>query len=165
MSWIDDNNDHELFIAPITRDGASDERDPADIVGWEVRCICYLDEAHRRYATTTLARWERVSSPEDQDRAAGRFYADDEDASYMADREDVERLAKSLWDVHRKPLDALRLIETAAEANAAARAQLDAAVTAGRAVGLSWADVGRAVGITRQSARERWGAREETAPA
>lgn len=180
MGWIDEHNEHELYVTPVFRDGASgttfgrdgvnvggptpeteDWRQPADIVGWEVRCNHYEDEAARTHATTVLARWTRVSAPEDQDRAAGRFYAEDDEAEFLGDREDVERLALSLWDVHRKPLDALRLIESAAEAAAAARAQLDAAVTAGRAAGLSWADVGRAVGITRQSARERWGAHDE----
>lgn len=48
-------------------------------------------------------------------------------------------------------------IERAAAAATEALADLDATVQTGRAIGLTWADVGRAVGITRQSARERWG--------
>lgn len=180
MGWIDENNDHEMYVAPMFRDGASgtthgrqgvnvggvapedeDWRDPADIVGWEVRCNCYEGESARNYTTTVLTRWTRVGSPEDQDRAAGRFYAEDDVAEFMGDREDVERLALALWDAHRKPVDALHLIEAAAQAYARTRRELDAAVTAGRSTGLSWADVGRAVGITRQSARERWGSHEE----
>ena len=39
---------------------------------------------------------------------------------------------------------------------AAADADLDAAVVAARTSGWSWAEIGRVVGITRQSARERW---------
>lgn len=180
MGWIDENNDHEGYITPIFRDGASghgvsnkgvnvggptteteDWRAAADIVGWEVRCTCYQDAAHWHHTTTVLARWTRVSSPEDQDRAAGRLYAEDDDAEFMSEREDVERLALALWDAHREPLDALRAIGAAASAHAKTRAQLDAAVLAGRAAEVSWADIGRAVGITRQSARERWGSREE----
>lgn len=42
---------------------------------------------------------------------------------------------------------------------------LDGAVDRARAAGLSWADIGRAAGgITRQSARERWGKLQETFP-
>ena len=180
MGWIDEHNEHELYITPMFRDGASgttysregvnvggptpeteDWRQPADIVGWEVRCNCYQGEAARSHATTVLARWTRVSGPEDQDRAAGRFYAEDDDAEFLGDRDDVEPLALSLWEVHRKPADALRMIEAAAEAHARTRVELDAAVIAGRAAELSWADVGRAVGITRQSARERWGSTDD----
>jgi hypothetical protein len=179
MGWIDERGEHELYVAPMFRDGASgsthgrqgvnvggvtpeteDWRQPADIVGWEVRCNHYQGRT-APHTTTVLARWTRATSPEDQDRAAGRFYAEDDVAEFLGDREDVEQLALSLWDVHRKPGDALRMIEAAAEAHARARVELDAVVTAGRAAGLSWADVGRAVGITRQSARERWGALDE----
>ncbi|MFJ4286847.1 hypothetical protein ACIPY0_14505 [Paenarthrobacter nicotinovorans] len=37
-------------------------------------------------------------------------------------------------------------------------AQLDEAVAAARADGLSWDKIGRAFGITRQGARKRWDA-------
>jgi hypothetical protein len=180
MGWVDENNDHEMYVAPMFPDGASgsthgrqgvnvggvtpedeDWRDPADIAGWEVRCTCYQGRSARSHTRTVLARWTRVSSPEDQDRAAGRFYAEDDVAEFLGDREDVEKLALALWDAHRKPGEALRMIEAAAEAHARTRRELDAAVAAGRTTGASWADVGRAVGISRQSARERWGSTDD----
>ena len=34
--------------------------------------------------------------------------------------------------------------------------RLDKTVAAAKAAGASWADIGRAVGISRQSAHERW---------
>jgi len=34
---------------------------------------------------------------------------------------------------------------------------LDAAVTSAREAGLSWAQIGSALGVSRQSAHERWG--------
>lgn len=66
------------------------------------------------------------------------------------------RQLRRLWDAHRAPADALHALEDAwADARRAADA-VDRAVAAGRVAGLSWADVGRATGMTRQSARERW---------
>lgn len=47
-------------------------------------------------------------------------------------------------------------VGTAAVAYRDAGDQLDAAVGRARAAGASWTDVGKAAGITRQSARERW---------
>lgn len=178
MGWVDESGEHEMWIAPMFPDGATggshghqginvggwgpgeeDWRHPKDIVGWEVRCHCYRGQS-RNPTTTVLARWTRVRPPEtEEDPAAGRFIVDDDgDAEFVGDsRPDIEELALSLWRVHYGPHDATRAIEAAAEAQRKAAAQLDAAVAAGHAAGLSWADVGRAVGITRQSARERWG--------
>jgi len=38
-----------------------------------------------------------------------------------------------------------------------AQQQLDLEVAAARTAGLSWADIGRAAGMTRQGALSRWG--------
>lgn len=51
-------------------------------------------------------------------------------------------------------------LQTVAETAAAlgkTNEALDQAVKHARAAGASWADIGRAVGITRQSAQGRWG--------
>lgn len=58
------------------------------------------------------------------------------------------RLGGRTWSAPR--------IEEAVAMRAAADADLDAAVVAARTSGWSWAEIGRVVGITRQSARERW---------
>lgn len=54
---------------------------------------------------------------------------------------------------------ARQAVETVAETAAAlglASQRLDLAVRHARAAGASWADVGRAVGISRQAAQQRW---------
>jgi hypothetical protein len=64
-----------------------------------------------------------------------------------------EQLREALAELHRQ---AVLDVGTASSEHKAAAAALDQAVTKARAAGASWTEVGRAVGITRQSARERW---------
>ena len=49
-----------------------------------------------------------------------------------------------------------RSIRTAVNAINQAQQTLDVEVAAARATGMSWAEIGRAAGVTRQGARERW---------
>jgi len=51
-------------------------------------------------------------------------------------------------------------VEAAAGQQAAAARALDEAVWAALAAGASWADIGRATGMTGRSATERWSARD-----
>lgn len=69
----------------------------------------------------------------------------------------VEDACHAEWKTHVEPLHAVVEIQEAATRAAAARVELNEAVQAGRSAGLSWADIGKAVGTTRQAARERWG--------
>ncbi|MFF0249908.1 hypothetical protein [Streptosporangium sandarakinum] len=59
------------------------------------------------------------------------------------------------WAAHLPP-PSLRALRQAAAAAQSAQEHLEAAVRAARADGRSWADIGAAAGITRQSAHERW---------
>ena len=52
--------------------------------------------------------------------------------------------------------EALLGVEAAAREYNQAGHRLDKTVAAAKAAGASWADIGRAVGISRQSAHERW---------
>ncbi|WP_066466164.1 hypothetical protein [Sanguibacter suarezii] len=126
-------------------------RSPGGAVGWVVKCDC------PDRTTRILARWTRVASPEEEDLTRGARYAADEDVTDLDVRDDVERQALALWDAHRLPGLAAKELQRPAEAARRARAALDEALATARTAGLSWADVGRAVGATRQSARERWG--------
>lgn len=47
-------------------------------------------------------------------------------------------------------------VATAAGSYRGARETLDSAVATSRATGASWTEIGKAAGITRQAARERW---------
>lgn len=70
--------------------------------------------------------------------------------------EPVENAIYDEWRTHVAPHLALAEVRLAAEQADAARTHLDETVRAARAAGSSWADIGRAVGTTRQAARERW---------
>ncbi len=56
-----------------------------------------------------------------------------------------------------------RLDQAAGTARKADRALADAALSA-RAAGASWTQIGRAVGVTRQAAQQRWGAPHHDQP-
>jgi len=61
---------------------------------------------------------------------------------------------------HREHVDAIDALDSISGARAkiaAAERDLDAAVGAARRAGASWEAIGRAAGITRQSAHGRWG--------
>jgi hypothetical protein len=64
-----------------------------------------------------------------------------------------EHLRETLAEVQRQ---AVQDVGTAAAAYKGAGTALDQAVNAARAAGATWTDIGRAVGIARQTARERW---------
>jgi hypothetical protein len=64
-----------------------------------------------------------------------------------------EQLRDALAEVQRQ---AVTDVGIAAAAYKGAGSALDRAVNAARAAGASWTDIGRAAGITRQTARERW---------
>jgi hypothetical protein len=64
-----------------------------------------------------------------------------------------EQLRAALQEVHRQ---AVTDVGAAAEAHKSSADALDRAVNAARAAGASWTEIGRAAGIARQSARERW---------
>lgn len=68
----------------------------------------------------------------------------------------VEEAIRREWAAHLPPAS-LRALRQAAAAARIAQEHLEAAVCAARDDGRSWADIGSAVGITRQTAHERWG--------
>ncbi|WP_280418692.1 AsnC family protein [Nocardia carnea] len=60
------------------------------------------------------------------------------------------------WQIHTGPADELHTVELASDDVDDAQHKLNVAVRAARDAGASLADIGRAVGISRQSAHERW---------
>lgn len=69
---------------------------------------------------------------------------------------DAENAVIDEWRQHIAPWRSVELVEEAAQRASAASRALDDAVRTAHASGASWADIGRAVGISRQSAHERW---------
>ncbi|OUC75839.1 hypothetical protein CA982_24720 [Gordonia lacunae] len=101
-------------------------------------------------------QWTRVPSASLEDLTGHRVFAPDTDLDVNA-RPEVAEAAREVWRrKHLEPIDVDDEIRAAADARRNANAQLDAAVARARRLGRSWADIGAAVGMTRQSANERW---------
>lgn len=180
MHWVNDNNpEHKGWAAPVVPDGrigvgpvggpaggvmvvdadtlattmAADiqtaDLDPPVVdgrtaIGWRAVCECgWRGE-----------QWQRVNTREQGHAGPRRVYAPDTDRYGTAPAWLSETL-RNEWQAHLQPA-ALRVIKEIASAVAAAQTRLDTAVAAARADGHSWAAIGTAAGITRQSAHERW---------
>jgi hypothetical protein len=173
MAWLSDDGAHEGFLGVVfaddrvvgggySRDGIRVEtengtelRPYADVIGWQV--TCYHSVPGDPSVLWRGEEWARVASPDDEDVSGGRLFATDQDVSDLADiRSDVEMLAKADWWRHVAPGNALHALRLAAEAAAEADRALDQAVKEARQVGASWAQIGRATGMARQSAHQRW---------
>jgi hypothetical protein len=148
--------------------GVDEWRSYRDVTGWRVVCDCVpstvrdeellSDEwsGHKELWMGPL--WERVPRREQEDLAARRIYCLDENAADLADdRPDIYDLAKADWDLHAAPDVAVAAVRTAAVAVREATQRLTDAVQRARDAGASWAVIGTAAGISRQSAHERWG--------
>lgn len=119
-----------------------------ELVGWQARCECgWLGPTWDRTSTTP-------SRTDDQP-----WRGVDPDDARLRDGRSVDDAAHDAWLQHMQPLLTLSHVTGAAAAVAEARGALDDAVKAARAepTAASWADIGRAAGISRQSAHERWG--------
>lgn len=119
-----------------------------EVAGFQIVCDCGW--------RGTL--WTRVRAPAEQDIEKRLLFSEDGYA------DDFDELLRPEWAAHIAPDEALRAVAEAAEELNAVTAplaeQLEVRVLAARALGASWTDVGRAVGISRQSAHERWAKRE-----
>lgn len=185
MGWINENGQHEAYLAVILADGkvasGSNGHGPVvmevddqgnhfrdvqysddQIVGWELRCDCNIpspyDEFTFRSSTWIGPRFDRVATAAVEDVTRGRIYSPANDAGYVDEREDVGQLVAARWRAeHVAPLDALNEVNRLQRVIADATADLAQAVALARAMGRSWEDIGRAGGISRQAAHERWG--------
>ena len=75
---------------------------------------------------------------------------------YVRDRDDLEPLFIEQWHSHIAPDLHVHTISALGQELKNIESQLDEAVAAARAEGISWDRIGRAFGITRQGARKRW---------
>ena len=159
-STMVDGVDYE--VVEIGRRPNDDRRRPsAEIVGWLLRCDCRRWESSDPYSSelSTWAdpvQWARVPSASLEDLARHRVFAPDSDV-HAHERPEVAEAARAVWQrEHLDPINVDDEIRAAADARRDADARLDAAVAKARRLGRSWADIGAAAGMTRQSANERW---------
>ena len=175
MGWISNDNEHEGYAACVAPDGRLSGSSTAggmlfkgltghyppdttmtdyevipdsQIIGWRGACECgWRGEL-----------WERVTSPAAADFSRRRDYVSPEEFANASGQ--VEDAIHDEWKAHVAPSEAILGVEAAAREYHQAGHRLDKTVAAAKAAGASWADIGRAVGISRQSAHERWADRE-----
>lgn len=172
MGWTSNDYDHEGWVAFVAPDGRlsgsstgagvlfhgitgeyppAGELDPDQeivlddlIMSWRGACTCgWQGEL-----------WHRVDSPAEADIATRKEYVPLGDAADVSG--EVEDAIQQEWHVHIAPFEAILGVEAAAREHRQAAHRLDKTVSAAKAAGASWADIGRAAGISRQAAHERW---------
>ena len=171
MGWISNVNEHEGWAAAVASDGRlsasltgegvlvkritghyrPDKMLPdyevvadSEIIGWRGACACGWQGR----------MWGRVTSPYAADFTLRRVYLPPDDFAHASS--EVENAIHDEWKAHLAPLEAVAGVEAAAREYNQAGHRLDKTVAAAKSAGASWADIGRAVGISRQSAHERW---------
>lgn len=120
----------------------------AEIIGWRGACACGWQGG----------LWERVASAEAADFNRRRDYVSPDGFADASKK--VEDVIHDEWRAHIAPLEVLGGVETAAREYNQAGRRLDKTVASAKAAGASWTDIGRAVGISRQAAHERWAERQ-----
>jgi hypothetical protein len=117
-------------------------RPEGQVTGWQSRCDC----GWRGRV------WERVAGESGTDLAALRVASVD---SFLPEAVEDGPFFDE-WAGHVEPVDAVARLVVLQQEVQAATARLDEGVGFARLTGASWADIGRAVGMSRQSAHERW---------
>ncbi|KSU55664.1 hypothetical protein AS181_19980 [Gordonia sp. SGD-V-85] len=119
-------------------------------------CDCASRSSSEVSTWTDPVQWTRVPSASLEDLARHHVFAPDTDLDVNV-RPEVAAAAQAVWRrEHLEPIDIDDEIRAAVDARRDADAQLDAAVAKARRLGRSWADIGAATGMTRQSANGRW---------
>lgn len=147
---------HYEIVEPARRRADDRLRPRTEIVGWLLRCHCNRWNSSDGSTWTYPVQWTRVPSASLEDLAGHRVFAPDTDV-HAEERPEVAEAARAVWQrEHLDPIDVDDELRAAVTARRDADAQLDAAVAKARRLGRSWADIGAATGMTRQSANERW---------
>lgn len=171
MSWDLDGGGHEGWAAPVLDDGREAHGssghgqfvrgitgkyavDPymedveivpdVHVAGWRGGCECGWKGR----------TWTRVFDKESEDISQLKAFVA---ASDYADADQVvESSIHEEWKAHVAPVHAVLAVEQAKEACRQAERKLTETVITARASKVPWADIGRAAGMTRQAAHERW---------
>ena len=116
----------------------------SEIIGWRVQCEC-------GWRGTTWSREDaRTDDPTEEDVFPEHML--------LPDGRTLEAAGHTEWKQHVQPLGAAAAVRSAAAAVRDAETALAEAVAAARTANppATWEQIGRAAGISRQSAHERW---------
>lgn len=153
--------DNEVIVEMTYRDGVVDPqvrtRSAAEVVAWRVVCNCTTGTS-RHIETVLDGPLTRVPSAALEDLAQRKIFAIDDDVPDVAHRDDVGHLMYTIWwTQHAVSHDQLSQLTRAAATETTARKATNQLARQARADGRTWEQIGGAVGITRQSAQQRWG--------
>jgi hypothetical protein len=139
------------LVATVGPDGrvghADDVLDGRTAVGWRGHCDCGWQGP----------LWERVAIAGQASTTDRKVWTPGLDQYGDAPTE-VEDAVWSEWETHLEPKSIIAIRE-ATQAVRDAQARLDAAVRVAMEERRSWTEIGKAAGMKRQSAHERWGGR------
>ncbi|MEU6584364.1 hypothetical protein [Nocardia sp. NPDC046763] len=126
-------------------------RPEAEVIGWRATCSDCSGMTTRGSTHWQGPLWKRAQTPAAQNLDELRIYSDKARLP-----EEIEDLILDAWEEHIAPTLGTYPVELAANEVAEAQTRLTEAVLAARAQGASWDAIGKAAGMTRQSAHERW---------
>lgn len=159
MVWTSEGIDHEGYLVCVLRDvgdvASAASPTSSEVVGWAVECRC----AALLEPVLLRSVWKRVWDPKHEDVTAGLIYVEPSagaGADDVAGREDVGPLFFDVWQEHVAMDSALVRIHSLGQNLRKLDIELTAAVATARTLGLSWRNIGKAFGITRQGAQRRW---------
>jgi hypothetical protein len=139
---------------------AEEWRPDAAVVAWVAGCECgWRGRPWTRVHSAAAAGSDAWHGPEDGSVVDERNRLIFQPGPYYDLDDAAERPVIDEWRQHIAPWRALEEIEELAAKVAAATRELDDAVRTARTGGVTWDQIGRAAGIARQSAHERWGRR------
>lgn len=181
MAWISEDGLHEAYLAAEFRDGERSigvsgagvpddqvvveadhaaesyrTRPAGEVVGWRIACNCSAANGSGQ-TVWTGSFFHRAPTKALEDVEAGHLWAPADQVIDISGREDVESRVLELWQRdHLMTAQATETVRRAAAAAVRAAAELDQSVATARRFGMSWDAIGRAAGMTKQSAHQRW---------
>lgn len=166
MSWSTEDGVHEGWAATVVawEDGPAvvgfrgsslvlDDGSllpESETIGWRAACSCGW--AGKRFSRKSHPMSVYVENP-------GTAYSAEGGPAPVW----LESICHAEWIEHTGEQGRFDLVRNAAELCRAAEHRLDAAVIAARP-GMTWEEIGRATGMSRQSAWERWSSRTSIPP-
>lgn len=114
------------------------------IVGWCAACTCGWRGP----------RWSRVDTS--RQAALSKRLAYLPSLGFAVPSVAVEEALRLEWEKHAFPAAAISELSAAVRAAEEAARRLERGVASARKAGVSWAHIGSALGISRQSAHEKW---------